>query len=188
MHVHRLYPLNPLPVLRSISSRLYEQSRLRIAIRWPGLLWSWLWRTRRHCHVASDCQCPAKDLISAEKCRGIKRAGKTSHSGYSWRDSFANWDVLVCVHYIPCCAVDRANTGGYSVWMGCGPWYFPPCRWDWLTGEVFSSVFSYLVDAYREWSASAMAANTFLRCIMASGFPLFAAPVSHIEGLGFFNG
>jgi len=57
-----------------------------------------------------------------------------------------------------------------------------------LTGEVFSSVFSYLVDAYREWSASAMAANTFLRCIMASGFPLFAAPVSHIEGLGFFNG
>jgi hypothetical protein len=43
---------------------------------------------------------------------------------------------------------------------------------------VFASVFSYLVDAYREWSASAMAANTFLRCTMAGGFPLFAIPVS----------
>jgi hypothetical protein len=48
---------------------------------------------------------------------------------------------------------------------------------------VFSSVFSYLVDAYREWSASAMAANTFLRCVMAGGFPLFA--VQMYERLGF---
>jgi hypothetical protein len=47
----------------------------------------------------------------------------------------------------------------------------------WGVVLVFSSVFNYLVDAYREWSASAMAANTFLRCTMAGGFPLFAVPV-----------
>jgi hypothetical protein len=45
---------------------------------------------------------------------------------------------------------------------------------------VFSSVFNYLVDAYREWSASAMAANTFLRCVMAGGFPLFAVQVLNL--------
>jgi hypothetical protein len=42
---------------------------------------------------------------------------------------------------------------------------------------VYSSVFNYLVDAYREWSASAMASNAFLRCIMAGGFPLFSVQV-----------
>lgn len=47
---------------------------------------------------------------------------------------------------------------------------------------VFSSVFNYLVDAYREWSASAMAANTFLRCVMAGGFPLFSVQVFHLSG------
>jgi hypothetical protein len=43
--------------------------------------------------------------------------------------------------------------------------------------SVFSSIFNYLVDAYREWAASAMAANTFMRCVMAGGFPLFAVQV-----------
>jgi hypothetical protein len=47
----------------------------------------------------------------------------------------------------------------------------------WGVVLVFSSVFNYLVDAYREWSASAMAANTFLRCVMAGGFPLFSVQV-----------
>jgi len=42
---------------------------------------------------------------------------------------------------------------------------------------VFASIWSYLVDAYREWSASAMAANTFMRCLFAGGFPLFAVQV-----------
>lgn len=38
---------------------------------------------------------------------------------------------------------------------------------------VFNGVFSYLVDAYREYTASAMAANSFLRLLMAGVFPLF---------------
>ena len=68
-----------------------------------------------------------------------------------------------------------AFTGYHSV-----PWIVPmlagiPFGWGILL--VFSSVWSYLVHAYREWSASAMAANTFLRCTMAGGFPLFAVPV-----------
>jgi hypothetical protein len=46
---------------------------------------------------------------------------------------------------------------------------------------VFASIWSYLVDAYREWSASAMAANTFLRCMFAGGFPLFAVQVYSLK-------
>ncbi|CAN6664002.1 probable drug/proton antiporter Yhk8p [Trichomonascus vanleenenianus] len=38
---------------------------------------------------------------------------------------------------------------------------------------VLSGVFSYLIDGYRAFSTSAMAANTFVRCALASVFPLF---------------
>jgi len=60
------------------------------------------------------------------------------------------------------------------------PWIVPILAgipFGWGVVLVFSSVFNYLVDAYREWSASAMAANTFLRCVMAGGFPLFSVQV-----------
>jgi hypothetical protein len=68
-----------------------------------------------------------------------------------------------------------AFTGYASV-----PWIVPILAgipFGWGVALVFSSVFNYLVDAYREWSASAMAANTFLRCMMAGGFPLFSVQV-----------
>ncbi|KAK9450728.1 major facilitator superfamily domain-containing protein [Limtongia smithiae] len=39
---------------------------------------------------------------------------------------------------------------------------------------VFSGVFTYLVDAYRPYSASALAANGFLRSSFAAAFPLFS--------------
>jgi len=185
MYVHRLHSLNPLPFLRSISPRLHERSWLQIAIRWPDILWSWLRRTRRHSHFPSRRPHPTEDLVSAERYRRIKKAGKTSYSRYAWRRSFADWNVLVCVYYISGGALDRAYTGGYSVWMGCGARYLLPKNEIVLTGTVFSSVFSYLVDVYREWSASAMAANTFLRCIMAGGFPLFSVPVSLIREFAF---
>lgn len=38
----------------------------------------------------------------------------------------------------------------------------------------FTSVFTYLVIAYRPIAASAMAANTFVRTSFAAAFPLFA--------------
>lgn len=47
---------------------------------------------------------------------------------------------------------------------------------------VFSGIFAYLVDGYRLYAASAMAANSFLRCIMAGVFPLFAFQM--YEGIG----
>lgn len=40
---------------------------------------------------------------------------------------------------------------------------------------VFSSVFTYLVTAYRPIAASAMSANNALRSVFASAFPLFAS-------------
>ncbi len=38
---------------------------------------------------------------------------------------------------------------------------------------AFSGVFTFLVDAYPTYAASAMAANTFTRCMFAAAFPLF---------------
>ncbi|KAI1809356.1 MFS general substrate transporter [Poronia punctata] len=37
----------------------------------------------------------------------------------------------------------------------------------------FNGVFTFLVDAYPMYAASALAANSFLRCIFAAAFPLF---------------
>lgn len=42
---------------------------------------------------------------------------------------------------------------------------------------TFSSVFTYLVDAYRPVAASAMASNSVMRSSFAAGFPLFAVPM-----------
>ena len=47
---------------------------------------------------------------------------------------------------------------------------------------VFNGVFAYTVDAYRLYSATAMATNTFIRCIMAGVFPLFALQM--YKGMG----
>jgi hypothetical protein len=38
---------------------------------------------------------------------------------------------------------------------------------------VFSGVWTFLVDAYPAYAASAMAANVFTRCMFAGAFPLF---------------
>ncbi|KAK7202479.1 major facilitator superfamily domain-containing protein [Myxozyma melibiosi] len=48
---------------------------------------------------------------------------------------------------------------------------------------VFSGVFTYLVEAYRPYSASALAANGFLRSSFAAAFPLFS--VQLYENLGY---
>jgi multidrug resistance protein len=38
---------------------------------------------------------------------------------------------------------------------------------------AFNTILSYLVDAYRQYAASTMAANVSVRCFMAAAFPLF---------------
>jgi hypothetical protein len=53
------------------------------------------------------------------------------------------------------------------------------CSIPFGTGIIFAftAVFTYLVVAYREFAASAMAGNSFLRSCFAAGFPLFAGPM-----------
>lgn len=46
----------------------------------------------------------------------------------------------------------------------------------------FSSIFTYLVTAYRPIAASAMAANSFVRTSSAAAFPLFAGQMYHRLG------
>ncbi|PKS12618.1 hypothetical protein jhhlp_000826 [Lomentospora prolificans] len=48
---------------------------------------------------------------------------------------------------------------------------------------VFTGIFTFLVDAYPEYAASALAANTFVRCLFAAIFPLFGSQM--YERLGF---
>ncbi|KAG6311175.1 hypothetical protein E4U22_002882, partial [Claviceps purpurea] len=48
---------------------------------------------------------------------------------------------------------------------------------------VFTSIFTFLVDAYPLYAASALAANAFVRCIFAAAFPLFG--VQMYEKLGY---
>jgi len=48
---------------------------------------------------------------------------------------------------------------------------------------VFSGVWTFLVAAFPAYAASAMAANTFSRCVFAAGFPLFSIQMYDKLGL-----
>ncbi|KAK9452519.1 major facilitator superfamily domain-containing protein [Dipodascopsis uninucleata] len=47
---------------------------------------------------------------------------------------------------------------------------------------VFAGVFTYLVEAYKPYSASALAANGFMRSSFAAGFPLFSVQMYNTMG------
>jgi hypothetical protein len=49
---------------------------------------------------------------------------------------------------------------------------------------IFQQCLNYLVDVHTLYSASAMAALTFLRSIMAAGLPLAAKPMIRVLGVG----
>ncbi|KAI1140226.1 MFS general substrate transporter [Hypoxylon sp. FL0543] len=49
---------------------------------------------------------------------------------------------------------------------------------------VYTMGYNYILDVYTPVAASAVAANTFVRCIAGAGFPLFAAPMYHKLGVG----
>jgi hypothetical protein len=102
------------------------------------------------------------------------QTGISTYSGNDGCDTRFRGPVLVCIHWIFIDALDYSDPSRYPVWMGIRLGY--GFIFVALT-TVFSIVFNYFVDAYREWSASAMAANTFSRCVIAGGFPLFAVPV-----------
>ncbi|KAH8843545.1 hypothetical protein MCOR27_006980 [Pyricularia oryzae] len=48
---------------------------------------------------------------------------------------------------------------------------------------VFKGIFTYLVDAYSTYSASALATNVFVRCAFAAAFPLFG--IEMYDSLGY---
>lgn len=49
---------------------------------------------------------------------------------------------------------------------------------------IFQQCINFLVDTYSIYAASAVSANTFLRSILAAGFPLAAMPMFHNLGVG----
>ncbi|OTA89979.1 hypothetical protein M434DRAFT_373236 [Hypoxylon sp. CO27-5] len=49
---------------------------------------------------------------------------------------------------------------------------------------VYTMGYNYILDVYTPYAASAVSANTFVRCIAGAGFPLFAAPMYHKLGVG----
>ncbi|KAH7312401.1 major facilitator superfamily domain-containing protein [Stachybotrys elegans] len=51
------------------------------------------------------------------------------------------------------------------------------------TTMSYSGIFTFLVDAYPAYAASALAANTFVRCLFATAFPLFGNQM--FETLGY---
>jgi hypothetical protein len=59
---------------------------------------------------------------------------------------------------------------------------------------IFQAGLNYLVDTFQKYAASAVAANTFLRCCFAGAFPLVVTPLYHNVGVpwgtsifGFFS-
>ncbi|KUI72789.1 hypothetical protein VM1G_08644 [Cytospora mali] len=56
--------------------------------------------------------------------------------------------------------------------MGCG------------FNTIFQAALNYLVDTFKLYAASAVAANTFLRSVFAAGFPLAISPLYHNLGVG----
>ncbi len=48
---------------------------------------------------------------------------------------------------------------------------------------IFQAALNYLVDTFQKYSASAVAANTFLRSVFAAAFPLVVTPMYHNLGI-----
>lgn len=48
---------------------------------------------------------------------------------------------------------------------------------------IFQAALNYLIDTFQRYSASAVAANTFLRSVFAAVFPLFVNPMFHKLGI-----
>lgn len=67
------------------------------------------------------------------------------------------------------------------------PW-IAPVLGLYLMGAGFNTIFqaalNYLVDTFQRYAASAVAANTFLRSVMAAGFPLAISPLYSKVGVG----
>jgi hypothetical protein len=65
--------------------------------------------------------------------------------------------------------------------------WIAPCISLYLMGigffTIFQSALNYLIDTFQKYSASAIAANTFLRSLFAATFPLFTPQMFHKLGI-----
>jgi hypothetical protein len=65
--------------------------------------------------------------------------------------------------------------------------YWPSIIGIALTGLGFTTIFQaalgYLIDTFTRYSASAVAANTFMRSMFSGAFPLFIMPMYHKLGV-----
>lgn len=50
---------------------------------------------------------------------------------------------------------------------------------------IFQAALNYLVDTFQDVAASAVAANTLMRCVLAGAFPLVAHPCRRTQFLSF---
>jgi hypothetical protein len=48
---------------------------------------------------------------------------------------------------------------------------------------IFQAALNYLIDTFQKFSASAVAATTFLRSVFSAAFPLFVNPMFHNLGI-----
>jgi hypothetical protein len=48
---------------------------------------------------------------------------------------------------------------------------------------IFQAGLNYLIDTFSKYAASAVAATTFLRSVLAAVFPLFVSPMFHNLGI-----
>ncbi|RMZ90160.1 hypothetical protein DV736_g2627, partial [Chaetothyriales sp. CBS 134916] len=75
---------------------------------------------------------------------------------------------------------------GWSGYRKSIPWIAPTLS-GLFTGfgllAIFIQLFNYIIDSYLMFSASAIAANTFLRSILAAGFPLFSRQLFNNLGI-----
>ena len=69
--------------------------------------------------------------------------------------------------------------------------YWPSIIGLFFTGVGFTAIFqsslNYLVDTFTRYSASAVAANMFLRAMFAGAFPLFVGRMYHNIGVDWGN-
>lgn len=80
--------------------------------------------------------------------------------------------------------------GGLFVFAWTSPasiHWIGPCIGAGLVGlgffTIFQAALNYLIDTFQRYSASAVAANTFLRSALAGAFPLLIRPLLHTVGI-----
>ncbi|KAK0217527.1 MFS polyamine transporter [Armillaria nabsnona] len=84
------------------------------------------------------------------------------------------------------CLVIGAFWLGWTGQYASIPWYVPAISTIFIGAGInliFMSFLSYLVDTYLMYAASAFAANTIIRSLVAAAFPLFTVQMYHNLGI-----